>query len=61
MLLKVFTTKIIPNETEYGSVEDPLNMQRTRSNKTAVSEAPSIINDENVITAPEQGQKQFQF
>ena len=51
-------TKVISNETEYGSVEDPLSMHRARSNETAlVSEIPSIINDENVITAPGQGKK----
>ena len=45
-------TKIISNETEYGSVEDPLSMHRTGSNETAlVSEIPSIVNDENVIIA----------
>ena len=57
--LKGFTecihTKIISNETEYGSFEDPIIMHRTRSNeKTPVSEIPSIINDENVIIAPRQ-------
>ena len=51
-------TKVISNETEYGSVEDPLSMHRAGSNETAlVSEIPSIINDENVITAPGQGKK----
>ena len=50
MLLKVFTQKIILNETECGSVEDPLSMHRTRSNEAAlVSEIPYTINDENVI------------
>ena len=28
--------RIISNETEYGSVEDPLSMHRTGSNKTAL-------------------------
>ena len=51
-------TKIISNETEYGSVEDPLSMHRTGSNETAlVSEIPSIVNDENVMIAPGQGEK----
>ena len=51
-------TKVMSNETEYGSVEDPLSMYRTGSNETAlVSEIPSIINDENVIIAPGQGKK----
>ena len=50
--------KFISNEIEYGSVGDPLSMRRTGSNETAlVSEIPSIINDENVITAPGQGKK----
>ena len=44
------------------SVEDPLNMHRTASNETTVvSEISNIINDENVIVAPGQGRKQFQF
>ena len=49
-------TKIVSNETERGSAEDPLSMQRTESNETAiVSGIPSITNDENVIIAPGQG------
>ena len=53
MLLKVFT-KIISNKTEYGSVEDPLSMHRTRSNETTLlSEFLSIINNKNVIRARE--------
>ena len=44
------------SETEFTSVEDPLNMYRTASNETTlVSEIPNIINDENVIIAPAQG------
>ena len=40
--------KIISNEPEYGSVQDPLSMHRTGSNETAlVSEIPSVIDDEN--------------
>ena len=36
----------------------PLSMHRTGSNETGlVSEIPYIINDENVIIAPEQGRK----
>ena len=50
--------KIISNETGYGSVEESLSMHRTGLNETAfVSEIPSIINDENVITAPGQRKK----
>ena len=50
--------KIISNEKEYGSVEDPLSMHRTGSNKTVLaSEIPSKINDENLIIAPGQGKK----
>ena len=50
--------KIISNETEYGSVEDPLSTHTTGSNETALfPEIPSIINDENVIVAPGQGKK----
>ena len=50
--------KIISNETEHDSVEDPLSMHRTASNETAlVSEISYIINDENVIIAPGQGKK----
>ena len=46
------------SETEFALVEDPLNMQRTVSNKTTlVSDIPNIINDENVIIAPWQGKK----
>ena len=49
-------------EKEYASVKDPLNLQRTSSNETTlVSETPSIINEQNVIIAPGQGKKQFQF
>ena len=50
--------KIISNETKYGSVEESLSMQRTGSNEASLlSEIPSIINDENVITAPGQRKK----
>ena len=50
--------KIISNETEYGSVEDPLSIYKTATNATAlVSEMPYIINDENVIIAPGQGER----
>lgn len=62
MLLKIFTKKIISNETEYCSVENPLSMHKTRSNKTAVVlKIPSAINVENVIIAPGQGKKSFYF
>ena len=58
MLLKVFTQKVISNKRGYGSVEDPLSMHKTASNKTAlVSEIPYIINNENFIIAQGQGKK----
>ena len=44
---------------EYASVQDPLNMHRTVSNETIlVSEIPNIINEENLIFAPEQEKTQ---
>ena len=44
------------SETEFASVEDPLNMYRTTSNGTTlVSEIPNTINEENVTIAPGQG------
>ena len=44
------------SETEFASFEDPLNMYRIASNETTlVSEIPNMINEENVIIAPEQG------
>ena len=47
---------------EYASVEDLLGMHRTTSNETAlISQIPNIINEENVIIAPEQEKKQFHF
>ena len=50
------------NETEHGSVKDPLSMHRTASNETAlVSEIPYIINYKKVIIAPGQGKNKFQF
>ena len=50
------------SETEFASVEDPLNMHRIASNETnLVSDIPNIINDENVIIALGQGKRQFQF
>ena len=46
------------SETEFASVEDTLNMHRTASNETTlVSDIPNIINEEDVIIAPEQGKK----
>ena len=49
-------------EIEYASVEDPLKIHRSTSNETAlVSEIPNIINEENVIIAPGQGKKSFNF
>ena len=47
----------IESRTEYASVEGPLNMHRTASNKTTlISEIPNVINEQNVIIAPGQGQ-----
>ena len=44
------------NETEFVSVEDPLNKHRTTSNeKILVSETPNIISEENFIITPGQG------
>ena len=44
------------SETEFASVEDPLNLYKTASKETTlVSEIPNIINEENVIIAPGQG------
>ena len=43
------------SETEFASVEDPLNMRTASNETTLVSEIPNIINDENVIIAPGQG------
>ena len=44
------------SETEYASVEDPLNIQRTASNETTlVSDIPNIVSNQNIITAPGQG------
>ena len=46
----------IRSETEFASVEDPLNMYRTAPNETTLaSEIPNIINEENVIIAPGRG------
>ena len=43
-------------ETEYVSLEDPLNMYRTVSNETTlISEIPNISNEENVIIEPGKG------
>ena len=44
------------SETEFASVEDPLNMYRTASDETTlVSEIPNIINEKNVTIARGQG------
>ena len=44
--------KIVTNETEYGSIEDALNMHRTGSYEISlVSEIPYMINDENAMIA----------
>ena len=44
------------SETEFASVEDPLNMYTAASNETTlVSEIPNIINEDNVIIASGQG------
>ena len=43
------------SETEFASIEDPLNMYRTASNQTTLmSEIPNMINEENArkIIAP---------
>ena len=46
------------SETDFASVEGPLNMYRTASNGAIlVSEIPNIINHQNVIIAPGQGKK----
>ena len=46
------------SETEFASVEDPLNMQKTASNETTLaSEIPNITNDENIIIAAGQEKK----
>ena len=46
------------SETDFASVEDPLNMYRTASTGAIlVSEIPNIINHQNVIIAPGQGKK----
>ena len=50
--------KIISNETEYDSVEDPLSVHRAASNETAlVSEVPYITDNENIIITPVQAKK----
>ena len=42
------------SETEYASVEDPLNMHRPASNETTlISDIPNILNEERVIIAPQ--------
>ena len=44
------------SETEYASVEDPLNIHRTASNQTTlVSDISNIVSNENIIIAPGQG------
>ena len=54
-----YSQKIISNETEYDSIEDPLNVHRTASNETAFVSAKVsyIINDKNIKIAPGQGKK----
>ena len=43
-------------ESKYAYVEDSLNMHRIVSNETTlISEIPDIINEENVIITPGQG------
>ena len=50
--------KLISSKTEYGSFEDPSNMDRTGSNETALASETSSINDnKNVIIAPGQLKK----
>ena len=44
------------SETEYASVEDPLNMHKTETNGTTlISEIFNRINEKNVFIAPGQG------
>ena len=46
---------VTESETEYASVEDPLNIHRTASNETTlVSNIPNIVSNENIIIAPGQ-------
>ena len=57
-----YSQKIVSNETEYDSIEDPLNVLRTASNETAFVSVVSaqvsyIINDKNIIIAQGQGKK----
>ena len=50
--------KIVSNEIEYDSVEDPLSMHRTASNEIALGlKVPYIFNDENTIVEPGQEKK----
>ena len=50
------------SETEYASVEEPLNTHRTSSNETTlVSDIPNIVNNENIIIAPFQGKMSDEF
>ena len=50
------------NETEFVSVEDPLNTHITTSNeKILVSEIPNIISDENFVITPGQEKYQLRF
>ena len=49
-------------ETQFASVQDPLNMHIIASSETTlISEIPDIINDKNVIITPGQRKTQFQF
>ena len=50
-------------ETEFPSVEDPPNIQRTVSNETTtlVSEIPNIIDKENVIIDEKEKNTSFDF
>ena len=46
------------SETEFASVEDPLNMHKTPSNETTRAiEIPNIINEENIIIVGGQEKK----
>ena len=51
------------SETEFASVEDPPNIQRTVSNETTtlVSEIPNIIDKENVIIDEKEKNTSFDF
>ena len=50
------------SETEFSSIEDPLNMHKTASSKTTlISKIPNIINDEIITMHQGKEKSQFQF